>query len=89
MACPETGPEIAYEFTAVADGTLRATLFDLTADLDVVILEDRGTGCDSTRCLSSGNDVAEAAVVAGNTYHLVVDGFAGAVGDFTLSLECF
>ena len=86
---PEPGPEVAYSFVAPVTATGRATLSNLTADLDVFVLRDDGLGCNQESCIAGGNLTADFPVAAGATYYLVVEGYAGAVGAFDLSLDCF
>ena len=82
----ETGPELAYEFVATGTGQVTATLSSIQdgEDLDVYALADVGAGCDASDCLSYGNSE----VTAGNTYYVVVDGYEGAGGSFTLDVAC-
>jgi len=79
----ESGPERVYRITATRTGTIRATLSDLTADLDVFILAD----CDETTCLAAGNWQATLSNAPPGAYYVVVDGYAGACGRYTLNLE--
>lgn len=85
---PEPGPEFTYSFVAAADGTARATLSNLTGDLDLFVLRDDGLGCNQESCIGGANLSLEFPVVAGETYYLVVEGFTGAVGAYDLTLEC-
>ena len=64
-------------------GTLTATLSGLSTDLDVFILSN----CDKTNCLAVGDFVATCAVTPG-TYYIVVDGYVGHVGTYTLTVDC-
>lgn len=83
-----TGPEMTYTFAPVADARVTASLTGLTADLDIFILADQGTGCDATTCIDGGADSITWDAVAGMTYYIVVDGRVGAVSPFTVSLTC-
>ena len=73
---------------ATADGTARATLSNLGADLDVFVLRDDGLGCNQQSCIGGANGVLDFAVTAGSTYYVVVEGYAGAAGAYDLTLEC-
>ncbi|MFH2006416.1 MAG: DUF4215 domain-containing protein [bacterium] len=85
----ETGPEYAYTFTAQVNGQVTATLSDMTEDLDLFVLSDLGTACDTANsCLDMGDTTVSWAAAAGSTYYLVVDGYQGAVGDYQLSVTC-
>ncbi len=79
----ESGPEHIYRVTATRTGTIRATLSNLTADLDVFIL----AACDETTCLAAGNWQATLKDAPIGAYYVVVDGYAGACGPYTLTLE--
>ena len=83
----ETGPEIAWSFTATESGPVTASLTSIESgqDLDMFVLEG---SCDANNCLASGNTEATFEAVAGTTYQLVVDGYYGAAGSFTLSVTC-
>ena len=89
----ETGPEYAYRFQPDSSGTYTVDLDGLAADLDLFVLGPR-TSCDPTRCLgSSVNGTTNSERVtfqaaAGQTYHVVVDGYSGAVSNYTLELQC-
>jgi hypothetical protein len=79
----ESGPERVYRVTATRTGTLQATLSNLSADLDVFIL----AACDETMCLAAGNTQATRENAPLGTYYVVVDGYAGAHGPYTLTIE--
>ncbi|HSA20035.1 MAG TPA: PPC domain-containing protein, partial [Myxococcota bacterium] len=81
----ESGPEVAYTFTAQADGQITMALSAMTADLDLFIL---GDDCDPAGCLAFGNDEATFPAVAGQTYTVLVDGYGGVTGDFTVTVTC-
>ncbi|HEV8323318.1 MAG TPA: hypothetical protein VG389_17005 [Myxococcota bacterium] len=93
----DDGPEYVYTFTAADDGYAAAYLYDLTADLDLYALDagaGGGVACDPDACLAAGATAGTGpegvifTVSAGSTYYLVVDGFAGATSDFTLTFFC-
>jgi hypothetical protein len=80
----ETGPERLFHIVIPYDGTqLTAALSDLSADLDVFVLED----CDPRTCLAGANDTLSIVLDQGD-YYLAVDGYQDAVSNFTLSLIC-
>jgi len=82
----ETGPELAYILSPVVDDVVTATLSDLgDNDLDILITEGE---CSAYTCIESGNTSTEFAVEAGKTYYIIVDGFGGDMGPFTLTLGC-
>jgi len=88
----ESGPEDVYTFTLVP-----GTNYDIAAivgnmgavDLDVFLLMQGG--CAAGQCLSgdsfSGTDLTAHNVPPG-TYVLVVDGWMGAAGGYTMDLTC-
>ena len=84
----ESGPEYTYQFTATASETVTIGLSAMTADLDVFVIDDQGGVCVPTNCLGVGDNNVTFAAVAGTTYHVVVDGFAGAVSDYAITVVC-
>jgi len=85
-----TGPEMTFSFTAETDADVTVSLSEITAgqDLDLYVLENQGTGPDGEACVLFGNDLASWEAVAGRTYYVVVDGFLGTEGSFTVALDC-
>jgi cysteine-rich repeat protein len=84
----ESGREYAFIFTAPTDSYVTATLSGLSSDLDVFVIEDSGNGCDTGDCVEYGNTYATFVALTGNTYYVIVDGFNGAQGPFSLYLQC-
>ncbi len=82
----ESGPEYSYLFVAPSTGSVTVTLSGLTVDLDVFVLG--GGACSSEGCIAHGETSATFMATAGTTYNIVVDGFAGAVGSYTINLSC-
>jgi hypothetical protein len=85
---PEDGPEYTYEFIAASTGIVRATLSNLTGDLDIVVLHDTGSGCVEPACVGIGNMTVDVPVSAGERYFVVVEGFSGNVGGYDVTVEC-
>ena len=81
----ESGPEYAYAFVPSVSGQVDVSLSDLSTDLDLFIV---APGCNPTNCLAYGDATASFNVVAGQLYYVVVDGYQGAVGDYTISVSC-
>jgi len=89
----ESGPEDIYAFTLVPgtsyDVTARLNSLVAQVDLDVFLLAPGG--CDAGQCLAPGSfgtiDVTARDVPPGR-YFLVVDGWEGAAGPYTLDLTC-
>jgi hypothetical protein len=92
----DTGPEIAYRLTPATSGTVTVTLDGLAVDLDLDVLGGyAATGaCDPAACVASSQQPGTTSesvtfdAIAGQTYYLVVDGYAGAEGSFRLSAMC-
>jgi hypothetical protein len=86
----ESGPEIVYQWTASANGTLSATLNDTpgdAVDIDLMLL----SAADENACILRHNIRVSAPVLAGETYFLVADTFSkngnDMAGAFTLSVR--
>jgi len=84
----ESGPEYTYLFIAAASENVTIGLSAMAVDLDIFVIDDQGGVCDPTNCLDVGETSVTFAAVAGTTYYLVVDGYLGAVGDYTATLVC-
>ncbi|MDY0003249.1 MAG: DUF4215 domain-containing protein, partial [Polyangia bacterium] len=82
------GPEYAFVFTAPGNSTVKATLSGLASDLDVFVIPDQAGRCEASACTAYGDTTASFAATTGTTYYLVVDGFMGASGAFTLTVTC-
>ncbi len=91
---PYTGPEFTYGFQVPSTTEVTVSLHHLTADLDLMVLQETAASCDPESCFaaSSNSGTADESVtftaVGGTTYHFVVDGYAGAEGDFLIRAEC-
>lgn len=86
----ENGPEMAYTFTARASSEVTASIHSLTVgqDLDVFVVSDSDGICDPDGCLAYGGTTTTFDAVEGETYYVVVDGYFGDAGDFSLELDC-
>ncbi|MBK8561947.1 MAG: T9SS type A sorting domain-containing protein [Saprospiraceae bacterium] len=78
----ESGPERVYRLIIDEAQTITATLSGLGADLDVFILD----ACSENSCLAHGDVTATTATVPAGEYFVVVEGYLGAVGNFTLTV---
>ncbi len=89
----ETGPEFTYLFEATQTGTVIVRLTGLSADLDLFVLEDVGA-CTPDACLAqsiaggTSDERIRFQAEAGHVYFIVVDGYAGSVSDYNLSVRC-
>lgn len=79
----ETGGEDIYIIHTDITCDIIAVLSMLTVDLDVFILSD----CDPSTCLAFGSVSAPAISAPPGTYYIVVEGFEGAEGSYTLSIR--
>ena len=80
----ESGPEVVHEINVYNTGDLTATLSNLNADLDLFILGS----CDNNDCLGSGDLSATYTITTPGLYYIVVDGYLGASGSYTLTITC-
>ncbi len=74
----ESGPDAIYAIESSSGFT--ATLSGMSVDLDIFIL----SAGNSNSCVAYGNN--SATVSSGGTYLIVVDGFNGASGNYTLQI---
>ena len=86
----ESGPEIAWTFTPTTseEVTVAFNPYSYNPDHDLFILEDTGGGCDATDCIESGDTTVSFNAVSGTTYYVVVDGYNGDAGSFTIDVNC-
>ncbi len=89
-----SGPEISWLFTPPADGFVDVTLTGLTADLDIQALVQDGNGCDPDDCEANGwnpppqPEQMDWFAFAGTPYYILIDGWQGAVSNFTMTITC-
>ena len=81
----ESGPEAIYYIQLTDDLEINVQLFHETGiDLDLFLLD----GPSPTDCLYAGDStIADVLVLAGD-YYLVVDGYQGSQGAYTLDVAC-
>ncbi|MCP4799534.1 MAG: hypothetical protein GY893_06235 [bacterium] len=77
----ESGGEIIYELEVDQPIILHATLFS-EPDLDLILLSD----CDPDLCIGMASSEFSAEIDSG-TYYLIVDGYLGESGAFSVTLE--
>lgn len=80
----QSGPDHLYAITLSEASMLEATLSGLSADLDVFIL----SAPHPSACLAFGDNAVSLPIVPAGTYYIVVDGYAGAAGSYTLAVGC-
>jgi hypothetical protein len=90
-----TGPESYYVFSHSTGGTVTAELsISGSDDLELFVVGAAGGDCDpSGDCLDYSQSTTTTETVsftatAGDTYYLIVDGYNGASGAFSLSVTC-
>jgi len=83
-----------YKVTTSATGQLTATLSNIVGftgvnnDVDVIILKKSGAAnSQNTQVVACGETTAIASGQPAGTYYVVVDGFAGAVAKFNLTVN--
>jgi cysteine-rich repeat protein len=84
----ESGPEYAYTFVATSTSNVTLRLQGTTADLDLFVLADSGDTCDETNCVAAGDFAVSFTTVPGRLYYVVVDGYLGADGPYSVSMTC-
>jgi len=84
----ESGPEYAYTFVATASSQVTLTLSGTSADLDLFLLAEAGGGCEQNGCIAYGDQSITFPAIAGALYYVVVDGYAGAQGPYSIAVEC-
>ena len=81
----ESGNEKVHLITTSGNGTITANISNLGGnDLDVFILSSWNT----TDCAAFGSNSATYNNAPAGTYYIVVDGFNGASGSYTLTVTC-
>ncbi len=83
-----TGPEYTYSFVTATSGPVTVTLSNKTGDLDIFVLNGAAAACNGSYCLGAGISSVSFSATAGQAYYLVVDGYNGAVGSFTINVAC-
>lgn len=87
----KTGPEVVYSFIATFDGELTVNLTNLSANLDLFLLEDcnpANSVVAVSKNTGTSNEQIIFSVTTGSAYHIIIDGHSGAVGSYTLSVQC-
>jgi len=101
-SCPYTGstsPDVAYSFTPAADVLVNISLCTNSAyDTKVYVYQGSCPGtliacnddyCSSPLFSSYVSFLGCVTLLAGNSYYIIVDGYAGDLGDYTLDVtEC-
>ncbi len=94
-SCGGSGPDLIYKFTTADTKKVTATLAGTTGGLDPVLsirtdcatnTSEPANGCAGALAGSTGASLSFGRLPAG-TYYLVVDGYGGSAGTFTLTLD--
>ncbi len=84
----ESAPEVLYNFVSDTDKLITVDLTGLSADLDLFLL----SSCDPNTCITRSTGTSDEQIQfnadAGVSYFIVVDGYSGAVSDYTLTFTC-
>jgi len=83
------GPEIVHTFTTTQSGPVSISLSGLSANLELFLLRscDRGDCIKYSQQSGNANEYITEYLPAG-TYYVVVDGYNGAVSNYTLLVDC-
>ena len=90
----ETGPEYTYAYVADCNGEATVTVTNAakTGYLDLYVLDGAQAcvpaACKSHALMSAGKATATFAVTTGQKFNLVVDGYGGFSGSYTLKATC-
>jgi hypothetical protein len=93
-AFTDTGPEAYFLFSTSTLKSVTATMESGANDLDLIVIGETAGACDPDGyCVyasqnSGGSEEAVFDASGGTNYYLVVDGYSGAEGDFTLTISC-
>lgn len=83
-----TGPEIVHEIAFENDSEVKFNLFNLTADLDLLLIDP----CNPENLIAYSSSTGEERIYIENlpagVYHIVVDGWMGAIGSYELTFSC-
>ena len=80
-----SGPESIYTVAADEKMFVSALLKDMTVANDLYVL---GPDCNPEICVDNDTKNATFTAEAAQTYHIVVDGYQGTYGPFTLDVTC-
>ncbi len=85
----ESGPDVIYRLQTSSTKNVTAFLESVSGgDLDVFLLDNNGGQACSDECMAAGDLHVTVNSVPAGTYFVVVDGWNGAVGTYTLKVTC-
>ncbi len=87
--CNYTGKEKVYSLNVTTTSTVTINATGLTGDLDMFLLN----ACNRNSCMASSGYASNSneqiiKVLTPGTYYIVLDGYAGAISPFQLSVSC-
>ncbi len=80
----EIGPEVAYSFELLTAAELTIALSGMSADLDAYL----SPAATPTAAIAYGDNSFTTTCLDPGSYYIIVDGYDGAISDFTLTLTC-
>ncbi len=83
-----SGPERVFALDVPFSGTVTFWLEDRSAALDLLLLEAVDGACSPAHCLSYSPYRVRRTLTGGKRYFVVLDGYEGAAGEATLTLDC-
>ncbi|MBT9555065.1 MAG: hypothetical protein IV100_03500 [Myxococcales bacterium] len=87
-----SGPEYVYSYIAESTGSITISVPEaggVSDDfLDILVLADKGLGCNPASCLADGLSEVTFDAIEGNIYYIVIDGFQGTEADYNLTFTC-
>ncbi|MFQ5453058.1 MAG: hypothetical protein ACE5D6_02590, partial [Candidatus Zixiibacteriota bacterium] len=95
-ACPYTGstsPDVVYSYTPSANISVDISLCVGSAyDTKLYVYENSVTAgspyaCNDDACPGYVSELLGVALTGGNTYYIVIDGYGGAFGDYTIDIN--
>ena len=85
-----SGPEAIFLWLADRSGPVEFRLVDAVptlVDHDLIVM-DGSSGCAASACIAQNFNSASFEAVEGRLYYLVVDGYSGDEGPYTVTLDC-
>lgn len=84
----EDGPEVVFALTLAATSNVDIVMDTSGGDLDLVLLGS----CDENDCIAGSASIEHEEIhvkcLPAGTYYVVVDGYAGTIDNFTISMNC-
>ncbi|PHI20140.1 hypothetical protein CEQ90_09325 [Lewinellaceae bacterium SD302] len=89
MNVENNGPEVVHTFTTSETGTVTINLTGLSQNLELFLLSscDRGACLEFSQNPGTNNEQIIRNLPAG-TYYVVVDGYNGAISNYSLNVDC-